>query len=292
MMENILTRQNREENINRLCAQKQLYIKAKRIFILQIILAVPVTVLLSLTKVILGLFSVDVSSYVLVYGMSLSLMELLLINLVINDLKKTAAKVQESFDCLVYEMEWNNFIVGKKPSKEVITRNANEFKASGGDVSKLADWYPIEFAHLPLRKSILLCQKTNLNYDISIREAFKKRVLIVAGITLVVLVICTLIGDLSFQDFITRVVASFLPVFILATKIVIENNKTMKNAEELRAAIETLLEDESSITDKALRSVQDKLYLSRKDGALIPEFFYDKIRDRLEKEMHDNAAAF
>jgi len=291
-MENILTRQNQEENINKLCAQKQLYIKAKRVFLFQIFLTVPITVLLSLVKVVLGLFSIDISAYVLVYGISLSLVDLILINFVINDLKTTAAKIQESFDCAVYDMEWHKIVVGKKPAKEIINKNCSEFKSSGKDINKLVDWYPVEFINQPLLKSILLCQKTNLNYDTSIREAFKKKVYLVAGGTLLTLILFALIGDLSLQNFITRIVASFLPVFILTVKIIIENNKTLKNSEELKAAIDSLLEDENAISEKALRSVQDKLYLSRKDSALIPEFFYDKIRTRLEKEMHENAATY
>ena len=101
-----------------------------------------------------------------------------------------------------------------------------------------------------------------------------------------------LIGEFTLKNFITSIIASFLPVFITAVKIVIENNKTIKNAEELKGAIDGLLEDESTISVKTLRSVQDKIYLSRKDSALIPEFFYDKIRAKLEKEMHENAATY
>ena len=158
-MENILTRQNQEENISKLCAQKQLYIKAKRVFIFQIILTVPVTILLSLIKAILGLFAIDISAYVLVYGISLSLVDLILINFVINDLKTNAAKIQEAFDCAVYDMEWHKIVVGKKPTKEIINRNSNEFKSSGRDINKLVDWYPVEFVSQPALKSILLCQK-------------------------------------------------------------------------------------------------------------------------------------
>jgi len=291
-METLLTRQNEEENIDRLCAQKQLYIEAKKAFMMQIILTVPLTILLTLIKIVLIFFKIDISVYVLIYGIGLTLADLLLINLVISDYKKTAAKIQELFDCSVYDLEWNKICAGKKPTQEEVNKYSRIFKSSGKPISKLKDWYPIELKKYSPLKVIVLCQKTNLNYDTAIRNRFKKKVLIVAFITLLVLILLSLIRNISFRDFISQVAASFLPVFVLTAKIMIEQNTTLKNSEELNNNIEGLLEDENNISLKEIRSIQDKLYNSRKDSALIPEFFYDKIRDELEQDMHHNAANY
>ncbi|GAB3910608.1 S-4TM family putative pore-forming effector [Mucilaginibacter boryungensis] len=292
-MDTVFTRQNEEANIDRLCAQKQLYIEAKKIFMLQIILTVPVTILLSLVKIILfTVFNIDISAYVLVYGISLTLIDLIVINLVINDFKLSAAKIQELFDCSVYDLEWNKFCAGKKPNQEIINKYSGKFKLSGRPESKLKDWYPIELANQTPTKTIVLCQKTNLNYDTSIRKRFRSNTLIVAFVTLLILIVFALFNGFSVKDFITQIACSFLPVFVLTAKIVIEQNKTLKNSEELRNNIEGILDDEDNITRKEIRSIQDKLYTSRKDSALIPEFFYDKIRDKLEVEMHHNAANY
>ena len=291
-MDTLLTRQNEEKNIERLCAQKQLYIEAKKAFMVQIILTVPLTILFALIKITLGLFSINVSVYILVYGIGLTLADLLLINFVISDYRTSAAKIQELFDCSVYNIEWNRICSGKKPTQETINKYCRIFKSSGSPLSKLRDWYPVELSKQPPLKAIVLCQKTNLNYDTAVRTRFKKKVLIIASITLLVLVLLSLIRNISFRDFISQVVASFLPVFVLTAKIIIDQNKTLKNSEELRINIESLLEDEDNITLKEIRSIQDKLYNSRKDSALIPEFFYMKIRDELELEMHHNAANY
>jgi len=40
-----------------------------------------------------------------------------------------------------------------------------------------------------------------------------------------------------------------------------------------------------------LRKVQDKIYCNRKDSPLIPDFFYNKKRQNLEDEMHENASS-
>ena len=291
-METLFTRQNENQNIDCLCAQKQLYIEAKKAFMLQIILTVPATILLTLVKIMLGFFQIDISVYVLVYGISLTLIDHLLINFIISDLKTNAAKIQELFDCSVYALSWNKIFVGKKPTKETINKYSRIFKSSGKPLSKLTDWYPIELGRFPPLKAVVLCQKTNLNYDMAIRARFKKNVLIVAAITLIILILASLLGNISLSNFIAQVALSFLPVFVLTTKIIIDQNKTLKNSEDLRNTIEGLLENDGEVNLKDIRHIQDKLYYSRKDSALIPEFFYDKIRGELEKEMHHNAANY
>lgn len=291
-MKTLFTRQNEDQNVDCLCAQKQLYIEAKKVFMLQIILTVPVTILFTLVKIMLGFFQIDISAYVLVYGISLTLGDLLLINFIISDLKTKAAKIQEFFDCSVYELDWNKIFVGKKPTKEIINNYSRIFKRSGKPLSKLVDWYPIELERFHPLKAIVLCQKTNLNYDIAIRARFKKKVLIVAALTLIILILASLIGNISLSNFIAQVASSFLPVFVLTIKIITDQNKTLKNSEDLSNTIEALLENDDEISLKDIRHIQDKLYSSRKDSALIPEFFYDKIRDELEKEMHHNAANY
>jgi len=38
-----------------------------------------------------------------------------------------------------------------------------------------------------------------------------------------------------------------------------------------------------------LRQIQDKIYCSRKDSALIPDWYYNKKREKLEEDMKLNA---
>lgn len=276
MEQTILTRQNEERNINRLCAQKQLYIGAKKIFLTQIILTVPLTIVLALIKLVLLLwFKIDISVYVIFYGISVTLIDLLLINPIITQKKKNGAKVQELFDCSVYDLEWNGIFVGKKPEPEIVSKNNRLFRASNGDVSRLIDWYPQEIGRQPALKAIALCQKSNLNYDSALRKSFVIWTMISAFCTLAILVLFGLVQNYSLKDFLAQLAVSFLPIFVLAVKIVLEQRKTLKSSEELKGSIDNVLEKESLPTLKQLRCVQDRIYSNRKDSALIPEFFYN-----------------
>ncbi len=291
-METIFTRQNKPENIDRLAAQKQLYIEAKRMFLLLIILVVPGAILISLMKLIFGLFAIDISEYAYTYSISITLFELLIINFVINEKKKNAAKIQEEFDCNLYDLRWHKIVVGKKAPKEMINTYSDKFKSSGPDMNKLIDWYPVELNKKNHLEATLLCQKTNLNYDVSIRNSLKKRIWVFMVLTLLLIFIFALLSNATLSDFIIHFIVISFPVFTVSIKLLIELNKTIKNAEELKNIIESVIEDPENITETDIRSIQDKIFTSRKESSLIPEFYYNRVRNKLEAEMHRNASGY
>lgn len=292
-METIFTRQNEEKNINKLAAQKQLYIEAKKVFFNLLILAVPVTISIAIMKIILSFFWVDIAAYANIYSIIIVGAELILMNFTINNYKKDAAKIQEDFDCTVYNLEWHKILAGKKPKIETINKYSEIFKGSSEyDPTKLRDWYPTELATKEHLKAILYCQKTNLLYDMSVRKQFLSLILKTSIISFFVLLVSALVGHVSLSSFIVQLVTPFLPIFTVSAKIFMDHNKTVKNSLELQEIIDDALENEDHITEKNIRSIQDKIYNSRKDGGLVPEIFYKCKRDNLEVEMHKNASNY
>ncbi|MBW3524692.1 S-4TM family putative pore-forming effector [Chryseobacterium sp. NKUCC03_KSP] len=292
-MNTIFTKQNQQQNIDKIAAFKQLYVEAKRAFSFLLILTVPVTVVIALLKILLvAIFKVDISAFVYIYSISLLICDLILMNFIITDYKKNAAKIQEDFDCSIYDLEWHKILVGKKPRIELINRYSEIYKTSKNNLEELKDWYPIELAHIDGLKAILLCQKTNLNYDTSVRAKFKVFIIKICLITFGILLLSALVGNVSFWNFITQLLMSFLPIFTVSAKIIIDQNKTIKNSEELKDHIENVIENESPITQKSIRSIQDKLYCNRKDSGLVPETYYKWQRKRFEEEMHKNAKSY
>lgn len=292
-MNTIFTKQNQQQNIDKIAAFKQLYVEAKRAFSFLLIFTVPVTVVIALLKILLvAIFKVDISAFVYIYSISLLICDLILMNFIISDYKKNAAKIQEDFDCSIYDLEWHKILVGKKPRIELINRYSEIYKTSKNDLEELKDWYPIELAHIDGLKAILLCQKTNLNYDTSVRAKFKVFIIKICLITFGILLLSALVGNVSFWSFITQLLMSLLPIFTVSAKIIIDQNKTIKNSEELKDHIENVIENESPITQKSIRSIQDKLYCNRKDSGLVPETYYKWQRKRFEEEMHKNAKSY
>jgi len=292
-METIFTKQNHQKNIDKIAAFKQLYIEGKKAFSFLLILTVPVTIMIAVLKIIFAtVFKIDISAFVYIYSIALLICDIVLMNFIITDYKKNAAKIQEDFDCTIYDLEWHKIAVGKKPKIELINRYSEIYKNSKNDLDELKDWYPIELASKDHLKGVLLCQKTNLNYDTSVRTKFKGFILKVSLVTLAILIVSALVENVSFWNFIVKLVMSFLPVFTVSAKIIIDQNNTIKNSEELKEHIESVLENEYPITHKSIRSIQDKLYCNRKDSGLVPEAYYKWQRKKFEEEMHKNARSY
>lgn len=286
-METIFTRQNEQKNIDLLCAQKQLYIEAKKILLLQIVVTCPFVFLLAVLKLVL-VNVYDFSAVALVCSSLIGLADILIMVFVINDFKKKAAKTQEEFDCAVYDLSWNkNFVAGKN-SKESINKYCRRFIDSGGNIQKLVDWYPLELAKFNGLIAILHCQKMNLIYDIDIRTRYKQYANWVAYVPPVLLLIVAVLMKLPTDKMVT-LIATFWPIIMLAVKTGIDHNKAISYSEETKSLVDNLLNGRENVSEQGVKDIQKRIYTNRKDGPLIPEKFYDWIRDKLEREMHDNA---
>jgi hypothetical protein len=111
---------------------------------------------------------------------------------------------------------------------------------------------------------------------------------------LIVLIGFAMIDNFSIQAMLTQVMAPFLPMFTLTFKLRHDHGKSIKNLTELKQNLDKLAAAEQegkTPSMDTLRQVQDRIFINRKDSPLIPEQFYDWLRNRLEQEMHDNASS-
>lgn len=286
-MNNILANQNKPENLQKLAAQRQLYKTAKRLLIWQIILTVPVTIALSFCKLLQdSLFGFSVTAFVALYGILLAIADIFIFNHFISQYRTDAAKIQELFDCSAYEMSWNNIEIGKEPNQELINEFSNQYVEIPD--SPLTDWYPFEIGSMDKQQAILTCQKTNLYYDASLRRMYKNIALIVSIATFIILIATSIGKNISLPSFIVYVLAPFFPILILTFKIIFEHGKSIKSASELHDRV-NVVNPYNAPSMEQLRSIQNKIYCHRKDSPLMPDFFYNKKRKKLEDSMHRNA---
>jgi hypothetical protein len=293
-----LSNQNSSDNIRRLAAQKQLYFDGKRLFLWQFALSVPVTILLALSKVLLSaFFKVEIAWLTTAFGAILSVFEFFVLAGGISSRRTNAARIQEAFDTSLYGMPWNEITVGSHPQTETVNRYYRKFKqrdTTGEKMTKLVDWYPIEASGAPQFKGILICQKANVHYDFSLRERFLFMIRASAITTFLLLFVFSLIENITIRSMLSQVLLPFLPILTITFKLTQEHNKSIKNLTELRQHLDKQVahaDVENTLSMDILRRLQDMIFLNRKDSPLIPEQFYDRLRNTLENEMHDNAAS-
>jgi hypothetical protein len=289
MMNNILQNQNKPENLKKLAAQRQLYKEAKKYFMLQIWFTVPVTVLLAFLKLIpesvLGFNAAYVAAY---FGIIIAIADQLVGYYIVSDYRTKAAKIQEQFDCEVFEMEWNMILVPKKVPVEVINKFARRY--IDNPKYPLTDWYPEEIKGYSKEKAIYSCQQASLHYDRTLRTKFIRTIGIISASILLLMILVSLVEGLTLRNFFIQVIAPFLPVLIITLKIAFENRKSIKEANDGHAIISNFSSENVTPPMSELRKIQDKIYCNRKSSPLVPEFFYSKERMKLEEEMHENAA--
>lgn len=287
-MNTIKTLQNDSGKLKYLKAGRVLYSSAKYAFGIQIIVTVCLTILFNFLKLIpKDQLAFDLNACIAIAAVVITCSEILYFNLYVSGLRTSGAKAQELFDCSVYVLTWNSINSGPKPEKYIIEHNSALYLPD--PKAPIENWYDIDLENLSRERAILLCQETNLFYDTKLREHFKMaNILVCLGLVILSLFIAVL-SDIKVNNYFTSVLFPVLPMIVLTLKIVMENRKSLTFSIELRKTILQLKERSQDPTEAELRSVQDKIFCSRKDSPLVPDWYYKWRRNSLEILMKKNA---
>lgn len=283
----IIQEQNTDSNIKYLASQKKIYNTGKLAFTIQVLIAVPIPIVISIIVPLLKNAEYNITWIFILYSILATFLELYLEGKTC-ELKKRAASIQELFDSKVLLIDWNSTLIPKPPEPEVVFRYYNKF-VKKNTLEKLYDWYPKEIESVKTNVATLICQRINCNYDFTLRKRYSNSILILALITSIILFVISGIFGLTITSFITNVLFPSLPVFVLAYKQIANNKEAIKNLNELKNLIESELR-KVKITDCIdnflIRQIQDKIYLKRINSPLVPEWAYNLLRQNLEDEMH------
>lgn len=155
-------RQNTEESIQYLRAQRYAYKIAKQSYIARMILSVfwPI-----IAVIMYFIFENKFANWILIIS-SLILVITFLMELYEKKYTKIGATIQEQFDTNVFGMKWNLALVGEKISEQQIYILAKKEKT---DKSKLIDWYTGIDTNDEIQYT-LKAQRTNTYWSIRQKE--------------------------------------------------------------------------------------------------------------------------
>lgn len=288
-MNDIKKNQELPKNMLLLKAQRVIYANAKKIYRWQLTITIIVVVILNFVKLIQKDFIIiDLTPYIALVSVSITLIDLLFLSGYLSKFKTNGAKVQELFDCRVYNMGWNETNSGDMPENWIIEEA--EKKYVHNPKAPLTNWYHIDLDGLKHEEAILRCQETNLEYDRKLRFHFKNDCIIICLVIVVSSFIIATIVNASLQGYLTNFIAPTLPLIVILIKLILDNQKAVKSLEEVRKAARKLHNTSEIPSMNQLRQVQDKLYCSRKDSTLIPENYYQYRRTKLEESTKSNVA--
>jgi hypothetical protein len=199
---------------------------------------------------------------------------------------RRGAKVQEQFDTEVLQLDWNRLVAGNRVDAEDVREIASS-PMTDAEKNRLENWYEPIFSKLPLPLGRLLCQRTNIAYDMRVRKMYSG---ILLGAVVVLVVVLTAIGlhqDLKVNELILTI---YLPALPLAAFVLREHRKQGDTIETLT----TIKTEVEKAWDKALggassaeltitaRALQDAIYRHRVSNPLVFDWLYNRLRNRNE----------
>ena len=199
---------------------------------------------------------------------------------------KRGAKVQEQFDTEVLKLEWNKLVAGGRVDPEEL-RAIAPIPVSNADRRGLENWYEVSISKLPLPLGRLLCQRTNVAYDLRVRRTYSGILLGAASLLVVALLAVGVHHGLKLDELILTMC---LPVLPLATFVLKEYRKQEDTIETLT----TMKSEVEKVWDKALtgasfeelttsaRALQDAIYRHRASNPLVFDWLYSWLRKRNE----------
>lgn len=206
---------------------------------------------------------------------------------------KRGAKVQEQFDTEVLQLDWNRLVAGAKVDAEEI-RGITSTPQTAAELDSLKNWYEPVIAELPLPVGRLICQRTNLAYDLRVRRRYASLLLWSAVALFVCLTLVGLYQKLTVNDLILTMVLPLLPFAAFALREQRKQGDTIETLEALKAEVERLW-------DKALggaspaeltfgsRAIQDAIFRHRTSAPLVVGWLYTRLRNK-EEDVTQHAA--
>jgi hypothetical protein len=280
-MESINKIQNTNHCIELLAAQRVIYREAKKYRTIRIVGSFGLTIIAP----VVILFFPELKITLGIVGGIWTIMAFL-ISARESSKVKEAATIQEEFDTLTFELDWNNIQCGSKVSNEIIHSSASKYI----DKSDLKNWYG-DLDGITTNLSILICQRSNLVWDWRLRKQFAWTIIIALLILFGLGLGISLYHKLTLQTYLISILLPSASAFILGIKEVKEHFDSAKSKEALEKKINSMWEKSItslvSPTKLELRQVQDKIYQLRTNTALIPEWWYDTLKGDFEKSMQN-----
>jgi hypothetical protein len=193
-----------------------------------------------------------------------------------------AAAVQEEFDTAVYKLQWNQS-KAQRVSPSEVARASLRYKGGG-----LEDWYA-DTKDAPRPLDILMCQRSNLGWGISMHRAWAVSALWAAIVILAAAAVPCTIMNLSFFAALFGVYVPLIAVVKELVEIWRSNLESAlrKDVAEGRAIhlLTASLEGEGLPNESDCRELQDEILESRKTNSMVPDWFYKVRRNKDEKAM-------
>lgn len=276
--------QNKPERLELLRAQRRFYSRAKSYqnFVAITALLLPTLVLLFGTRF------PDIRPYLAFASIALLLLDVAILSPKQRACCKSGAKVQEQFDTEVLKLEWNKLVAGGRVDPEELRAIASS-PMTNEEKRWLGNWYEGSIASLPLSVGRLLCQRTNVVYDLRVRRTYSGALFGIAVLLWVGLIAVGLHQGIKVEELILSMVLPVLPLMNFVLREYRKQEDTIESLATLKGEVEKVWEKAlSGASDVELilssRALQDAIYRHRSSNPLVFDWLYNLLRKKSESQ--------
>lgn len=272
----IIERQNENKMLHILRAQRTMYSKAKQYRDIEISVTLFITVVFCVLNAVLN--SEVISILTILFSLTA-----FVLGLYCNDrtkrLRKDAASMQQTFDSYVLGM---NGINGSLDEHTVVEQIAIY---SNGNFANLKNWYEDYSTKCDLHQ-VFCCQKENARWDIGLRKQYRLLMVTVFFTAVAMLMLVAIFASPSLLacSATLSLVAPILRIFITQYKELSDNIQTIIRIEAKMEMVQVdINEKKDDDVKKKLEGLQMLLYEHRKSALLVPDWFYEREREKYEQ---------
>lgn len=282
----MLRRQNSDDALRLLIAQRRLYSKSKRWLGVRWLGMVAIGLAAPVMAVIWPRYAVAAGA---VAGLWIFLGRTALVILQ-GSMSTRAAAIQEQFDVLVFGMPGDTRR-SSLPSLEEISRLAgrDDRIQSTAREKRLVDWYPIDAADSAV-VSVAICQRANVSYTDRLLRSTAIAWSVATAAWVCALVLLSAIHQISLGTFLLGIALPVLPAFLDVLQYVLAVRRSARDRADLAREIERQLEETiGQLNSSDLLVWQSRIYDLRRAVPEIPDFLY-WLRRRLNERTMVSAA--
>ena len=224
-------------------------------------------------------------------GVTVLLLDVIFLDPMAKRWKELGAKIQETFDTKLYHLEWNRLKVGNRPDHEESAKLAGRYRKKYPDLPNLHDWYPTAVGQVSLEHARLICQRSNLRWDSSLRGTYGTFLLGLLCTAVLAAVGFGLVMKWSLEEFLLGGLVPLLPAVIRIWKERETHMETARESHRCKEHIEGVWEQAiaNRLSKRRLeqesRALQDEIYNRRKNSTSVPSPIYWLLREDYQKQM-------
>jgi SMODS-associating 4TM effector domain len=283
----ITTKQNTEKQLQRLGAQRQLYATAKTILGWQLFVGCPIAAISAIVVIV----EPSLKGLVASWGLLVTLANLFWLTPWQKRIQDSAARIQETFDCDVLGLTWNELKAGKHPDPELIKEQYDKYKKWESRMPPLTNWYPSVVEDLPIHIGRITCQRSNCWWDANQRKRFAVSAIAIVVVIFIVVFLLSLVAGITVEDFIIKIVAPLLPAVVIAIQQYREHTDAATRMTRLKDHADKLWKDallgkSKTALLKESRILQDEILENRRKNPPVFDFIFKRIRPNFEVQMN------